>query len=880
MYLSRLDIQGFKSFATPVTLHFKPGITAVVGPNGSGKSNVAEAIRWALGEQSTKALRAKRSDDVIFAGSDRKARLGVAEVSLTLDNADGRAATPYSELVITRRIYRDGEGEYLINHQPARLQDIQLLLAQANFGQRTYSVIGQGMIDSFLLSSPQERKHLFDEAAGVRQYQLKREQALNKLAQARENLIQGEAVMAEIEPRLRSLTRQVRRLERREEVERELRGKQEVYYGLLWAAVERERGTLQGEFDQAESRRADIAAELQGIQSELEKIERERTANEVFSDLQRQYNQVLDQKNKLVQEQSVLKGQLEVAVKEAGRGEVVYHQQRLEETQRALAALAEELEVAEQQVQRHAATLERETGERNKLDAQLAEIENRMEAQTKAINRGYSLPKARQALEEYYAQFKSYIRSLDALSDPSEIRTRASTLERDLRAIIDRLADSGEADPGALIELQRQLLSVSKDRQGLVDRVTSASLELGRAEDARQRLTEERTVRQAELKKLQQESSILELAKTNPEQAYAAYADQLKHVEADIVGADEQLRAAREAMNNFNALETAKKDRLFSLQKAFRDSQQHLNHAASRANDVRVELAKVDQRRDDLEREIGQAMSLDAVDHIKEVASKKPVGDQAVLAEEIGHLNKQLQLIGGIDEQVTQEYRETNERWEFLNGQAEDLRQAIDSLDRAIAELDVTIKQRFDAAFKKINAAFHQYFRTLFSGGKAELVLVQEEIQSAASNADEEEDETESEAPKKTVAAGEKVITGIDIKATPPGKKLQSIAMLSGGERALTSIALLCAIISNNPSPFVVLDEVDAALDEANSQRFAAILDHLATSTQFITITHNRATMEKSQVMYGVTMGEDGVSQLLSVKIEEAEEIIRQHGNR
>jgi len=229
VYLEKLEIQGFKSFAKKTVLEFPEkvkglhSITGVVGPNGSGKSNVADAIRWVLGEQSIKTLRGKKSQDVIFSGSDKKSKLGFAEVSLYLNNEDKQAEIDYTQLIITRRVYQSGEGEYLINNNKARLTDIQMLLAKANFGQRSYSIIGQGMADSVLSASLQERKELFDEAVGVRQFQIKREQALNKFKGTRENLAQTELTLQEIEPRLKSLTRQVKKLEKREEIEKELK---------------------------------------------------------------------------------------------------------------------------------------------------------------------------------------------------------------------------------------------------------------------------------------------------------------------------------------------------------------------------------------------------------------------------------------------------------------------------------------------------------------------------------------------------------------------------------------------------------------------------------------------------------------------------------
>ncbi len=879
MYLARLAIQGFKSFAHNAQLDFQAGITAIVGPNGSGKSNVAEAIRWALGEQSAKAVRAKRSDDVIFAGSDKKSRLGVAEVALHLNNEDQRAPVPYSELVLTRRVYRDGEGEYLINHQPSRLQDIQLLLAQANFGQRTYSVIGQGMIDSFLLSSPQERKHLFDEAAGVRQFQLKKEQAISKLSHAKENLAQGEAVMAEIEPRLRSLTRQVKRLERREEVEKELQEKQRLAFGLQWQTLDHELQTLRDQFTASEKRRQEIEHETQAIQTELETIERERTGSEVFAELQQRYNKILDQKNAQVQEQSVIKGKLELAMNAAGQGQTAFHHQRLQEIKRGLGQVIDELEQVTQTEHRASAQLQREQEAKHQLDeafqgleAKLADIKTPQPEVLKRLGQRFS---------EWHERLQE-LREALAIDQPDleDVRRSAARLEDEVEELA---GDIEQLQPEGLdvVGFQKSLIQLSQQQQQAVERVAASQAELQRALDQRQRLEADQHRQQAELEKLEQEASLDELAKTNPDEAYAALANQAKVIEKNISDLDQALAEARNQINNFNSQETTKKDRLFTLQKSFRDAQRQLNLATSSANDLRVELAKVEQRGEDLKREITQAMGAEGVAMVTMAAKEQLAGDPVMLAEDIGHLRRQLQLIGGIDDQTTHEYKETQERWDFLSNQADDLRRAIQSLESAIHDLESTIKQRFDKAFKKINQEFHQYFRTLFSGGKAELVLLQEVVQpESADQDDQDEDDEEEPVSARSAHAGEKVITGIEIRATPPGKKLQSIAMLSGGEKALTSIALLCAIISNNPSPFVVLDEVDAALDEANSQRFAAILEHLAKKTQFIVITHNRATMEKAKILYGVTMGDDGASQVLSVKMEDAEAIIQQHGNR
>lgn len=244
MYLEKLEIQGFKSFANKNTLIF-PGIltgnqrsiTSIVGPNGSGKSNIADAIRWALGEQSMKTLRGKKSEDIIFSGSDKKGKLSMAEVSLFLNNEDHKTPIDYSQVILTRRIYRDGESEYLINQVRVRLSDMQILLAKSNFGQKTYSVIGQGIVEGFLNTTLSERKEFFDEATGVKQFQIKRDDSLNKLIRSYENLNQASMLLSEIEPRLKSLTRQVNKLKKRGEIETELKELQKNYYSKIWHEI-------------------------------------------------------------------------------------------------------------------------------------------------------------------------------------------------------------------------------------------------------------------------------------------------------------------------------------------------------------------------------------------------------------------------------------------------------------------------------------------------------------------------------------------------------------------------------------------------------------------------------------------------------------------
>ena len=353
MYLEKLEIQGFKSFANKNKLIFpglisggKRGLTSVVGPNGSGKSNIADAIRWVLGEQSLKTLRGKKSEDVIFSGSDQKNQLSMAEVSLILNNTDKESLKFFEEIkvedeeikeeldfdkireflnadeiVITRRIYRNGDSEYLINNKRVRLADIQMLLAKANVGQKTYSVIGQGMVENFLNTNASERKDFFDEATGVKQFQIKRETSLNKLEGSYENLQQVEMLLSEIRPRLKSLTRQVEKLKRRSEIEADLIHNQFNYYNFLYQEANTKLEKANSKFLELEKIKIDREEKLAKLNEELNII---RTTNnfQEISTLQPRLKELEAEKNQLLRQLAKLQAELEVQLESQGQFDI------------------------------------------------------------------------------------------------------------------------------------------------------------------------------------------------------------------------------------------------------------------------------------------------------------------------------------------------------------------------------------------------------------------------------------------------------------------------------------------------------------------------------------------------------------------------------
>ncbi len=760
MYLQRIEMQGFKTFANRTVLEFLPpkegnrGTTAIVGPNGSGKSNIADAVRWVLGEQSLKLLRGKKSEDVIFSGSEKRSRSGFAEVSLALNNEAGGNDIEYPEVVITRRIYRDGESEYLINKNKVKLQEVILLLARANFGQRTYSVIGQGMIDAILVASPKERKEFFDEAAGVKQYQLKRESAVRKLDASEENLKQAELILAEIEPRMRSLSRQVRRLEERANLEKELQELSILYFGTQWKQIREELSAIDAKTKLVEESRKAKEKEIEAVRAELAGMETEETKSDGLIALQKEYEKEMEKRNSLREKEIQLKNQIRM------------------EQMKAQAANAPALPMPLPRIVEEVASI-----------------------------------------SERHDELVSSILNAETLEQAQEAAHELEKLGKQIEELLSELKEPGHKDKQ---EKKEPVVPVAMQKE--LEETLSAIASMGKA------LT-------------------------------------------DLQG----------QMQRWGQEESKKRGAFFEVQRKMQGFQSELFELDRHLSDHRVERARIETRRETIEREAREMMGEDAQAAL--AAEPKEKVDAQALSPRLHQLRTQVAAIGSIDQGVVDEYKEIKDRFDFLSAQVEDLHKTKASLVVMIEELDVLIKKQSDASFRRINQHFGEFFKQLFDGGTASLEKIErEEDEDEAADAEKaaaaEAAGVEEEEKKETISAVPKESwLGLEIYANPPGKRVKSIHSLSGGERAMTSIALICAIMTTNPSPFVVLDEVDAALDESNASRFAAIIDELSHKTQFLVITHNRYTMQKSQVLYGVTMGEDSTSSVLSLQLEDAERI-------
>lgn len=762
MFLKKLEISGFKSFAVKTTLDFcdtksgnNLGVTVIVGPNGSGKSNVADALRWVMGEQSMKNLRGKKSEDIIFAGSGKKSRLGSAGVKLYLDNFDKKIALDFDEVVISRKIYRSGESEFQINGSKVRLQDIVDNLAKAGLGKESYTIVNQGMADAVLSSSPLERRTVIEDAAGVKQYQIKKERSIRKLDSTKENLGRAKDLIEEIRPHLKMLKRQADKAAQSKEVADELRSKQTVLYSYLWHNFQSEKGKFNEEKDEAGRRMMNIQREVDKLADEINKESKENKENKHLVELEK----------------------------------------KLREKKSSLSQLDRDLIITEGRIE-----IEKE---KNKNRAELQEIQ---------------------------------IKSITV--DAGYIKSGIDEIKKDQEILIKRLEQAEKIeDLQDIREFARVIAQKIHDLR--------ADIEKGRKEE---KIEGEK--KKPELEEKKDDSVLLELK------------EKTIKIREEIKKAEEEIKKAEEEIQEEIASDREKRQKFFELERKLRIKQDELSKLKDLFNESKIVLAKIEVREDDLKAEVRSELKRETEDLEKAEESV----NRAELEHEISKLKIKWEQIGGIDPLIVSEYEETKARFEFLTSESADLENAISSLKEIIREMDEKIKKSFEETFSEINKEFTKYFRIIFGGGQAHLSKVKVrtsriKIKEPANGKNEEEEQAEQEE--------ENFETGIDIFACPPGKRISNLSMLSGGERSLTSLALLFAIISHNPPPFSILDEVEAALDEANSKRFSRILTELSKNTQFVIISHNRETMRQASLLYGVTMGEDGISKLLSVRLDQ-----------
>ena len=1182
MYLKRLELQGFKSFADKTVLELMPGLTTVIGPNGSGKSNISDAIRWVLGEQSMKSLRGTKSEDIIFAGTQNRKSLGFAEASLVFDNSDEKLPIEYSEVTVTRKIYRSGESGYYINKTPCRLKDILELFMDTGIGKDGYSIIGQGKIDDILSNKSEDRRHIFEEAAGIVKYRARKEASEKKLEHTKLNLLRVDDIVTEIEGSIGPLKEQSEKAKKYLDYRENLKN---IEVGLFLHNIEENKNNL-SKIEEDEKilkenyedeltkqnkfqiQKDDLKSDIDNITNQIEemqklgfestnkiekinsdiKVNEERISNNEinYKRFEEDINETKNKIEELKEEQKTKENKKENLYKNKEKFETELKEKQ-EELEKISSKLSEkEIEIEEkkkkveanidlkyenqnvistqnatfEEVEKREKTLKNEVQTtiseldssritKGEIEKEFSEIESkRNKAQEKLNNINEKRAESTQKIKEYEDEInkisynirmkdsrlkflqetekekEGYTKSVKNLlldcdknkelskgvcgvlanivstekeyetaiemclggslqNIVTETESEAKKLVEHLRKnnmgrasflpitsvkgrkidkydskhingiigvasdlvkydkkyegiilsllgrtiIVDNMDNgvelakknrysfrivtlkgdvinpSGSITGGSVMQktvnilgrsreiesiqkeinvLNKKLENIQKEKEDYLSDIEdvleeASSLEqnmqeidityatekqkmvsieenVERLENRLARLKQEQESiinKKQELNAIKEEAKeqIEKLSKENEElnkviEEFAnlnkdnqKYIDDLnfditnlkisvssfeesemsikemtERIEEDIKNNEESIRNKQEQLSNIKNDNEQLMNNINELKNKITQIKEDVENSGNKVEKLKEERIKSNEKLEKTEKEIEslfktieglkeQIVKIDVkktktAQDIEDIINKmweeyeltpnscenyeKPA-NVAQTQKRVKEIREEIKKLGSINVDSIEEYKQLKERYDFMCEQRLDLEDAIAKLKKIINEMTQVMKEQFSEKFKIINKNFNEVFKELFGGGKAELILTDEQ---------------------------NILECGIEIQAQPTGKKLQNLSLLSGGERALTAIALLFAILKINPSPFCVLDEIEAALDDVNVFRYADYLKKFTKETQFLVITHRKGTMEAADTVYGVTMEENGISKLLSMKLK------------
>jgi len=833
VHLRAVKIRGFKSFPDPVEVRLEPGVGVIVGPNGSGKSNVSDAIRWAAGSLSPLELRAEKPDDVLFAGAANRGAADFCEVELLFDNADGTLPVDYAELSVARRLHRGGEGQYLLNRTGVRRIDLVELLADLGLGQGMHSIIGQGKVEAILASKPEERRALIEEAAGLGRFKARRHRAELKLARVAIQVERARDLESEVRKRLRPLALQATAAERAERLLGELAK-------LRARIAELDLSTLDDRLGEAAGRRAAAALAKRGAEERLDTVLAERgQAEEELADAAGAREQAMQELYRL-----------RSAAERVGM--------RRESAESLSRRLRDELEQPRRVLD------ERVRMERAALDEQVSLHEERLRALDRALAEREGLPPAARALAEEGERIVLSLLDVEAGMEhavAAALRQRASALVVDdvhaAFALLERARSAGLGSLTVVIGRREPELPVVAKEELLSSPVAAVTREGFGYDPERGELWFAGETAEAVLLELQARrrtlASELDALRRRvdapiPDTAYSVASDPIVLRSAALV--ERLVRVLDIPASRFETPLRARVDagaartgelgeELRRLGAAEVELRQALSEAAERASAIDVETARIEAEADEARRRLADTGTEERAEG----------GDRDELADRAERLERRRESLGQVNPLAKEEYDAEKIRLEELTTQRADLEHSLDELDKLRTELTETVERRFAETFDAVQANFAEVAATLFPGGEGRLRLTESE--------DEEEQ------------------PGIEVELRPAGKRVQRLSLLSGGEKALGAIAFLFALFLARPCPFYLLDEVEAALDDTNIGRFVELLRRYADRAQFVVITHQKRTMEAADILYGVTMGGDGVSQVVSRRLprEEAEAV-------
>ena len=930
LFLKHLSILGFKSFADRTEVTFSDGITALLGPNGCGKSNVVDAIKWVLGEQGHKSLRAEKMEDVIFNGTETRRALNVAEVTLTIANEGGVLSLDAPEVEIKRRLYRSGESEYYINSQQVRLKELRELFWDTGVGKGAYSVMEQGKIDQVLSAKPDERRYLFEEAAGITRFKARGAEAERNLAKVSENMRQTELVLNEVR-------RSYDTLKAQSEKTMKYRALREAIFNCELDIQLLRLKQFRDERDEKKEALARRSADRDRIREEMEEAGKalEARMDEVnsmqarFVEAQKNIYGLALEKNAKENEARLLNDQrnqskAKIDQNEAREKQVGAKIEELTEDaedqdeaagdlRKRAASIEENIRAFEENVKLAAARIGEndKAVERAEIEIQgLAREQSAHEEQLAGITddiveeldaglkkAGYSSAERRGIegeLNETLGRLRAVLSGREALMRDLAGAAENSVAPAELRRIAEGLAAElagASAQADSAIALFEKYVSNSPSfideflaPEGIITRKRALDARIRGAKDgieARRARIRELLGDNADLSgKINEYRATLGDLRVSLAQMQAqanAAQEQAKLIRRELAGQESMLRNIRdeialdrkrlediderieEAQSEIAEIESKGRALTGELEKLEADIKKSSGDVAGKQDGIRKrseELSKVQASLEKFQVELVQSETeiRNIQDNFRDTHSRDLMEFEeriftiaarpSDLREQLASARAEFRELGSVNLMAPEEFSETKERYEFLSNQIADIERARKDLEDLTAEIRTESSELFIRTYNRIKKNFHNMFRRLFGGGRAELQLSDN---------------------------NHVLESGIEIYAQPPGKKLEHISLLSGGERSMTAVALLFATYMVKPSPFCLLDEIDAALDEANVGRFVQLLREFGTTSQFIIITHKKQTVAGAGTLLGVTMEESGVTKLISVRIENEE---------
>jgi len=857
MEFKKIELTGFKSFVEKTSFFIEKGLTGIVGPNGCGKSNIVEAIRWCMGETSAKSMRGTGMEDVIFSGTANKTSKNIAEVSLILDNSDKDGPIQYKELnsiYVKRRIVKDKGSRYFINDKEVRARDVQTLFADLSTGAHSPSMISQGRIGALVTAKPTDRKAILEEAAGISGLHVRRHESELRLNSAENNLKRADELKRQQEKQLENLKKQALEASKYKLISEEIKKIEAGLYYIKLMEIEKERSSSKEIASEADDEISGLTIEINHNNNLLEeeniKLKPLRDQNiEILSKLQRlnlEFQSLEDEEKRAKTEKdrlSTSENTIEMDIEREKNiiSDAQSNEKRLNEEKNGLIDTEKKYYDLEKQTQ---------------LDLQIATEELKKEQdKLERISKNLSL-------NSQGKEFINYLNNINQNLENAKIYLENNENKKALDAIDNIILSVKNETKKFKTATEKNSINEITE---LTNKIKLSQEKYASALSKHHSIQTETVRRQARIKNIDIEIQNWKNLKFNSEKMakeLLSRVDKIK-VEIEIIAKLPETIAIKKGqlMENTSTTENEKQSLSNQLDQAevkYQEINKQLKIVEEKMMLARENKARsgatvegLENRKKDLLGRIKNDLNINEKNllinsNLKDLTTFPNVIEQEDKLDAKKNQREQLGSVNLRADEETEQYKTTIKKMEQ---DREDLVSAIAKLRASINELNQKGRERLLEAFEKVNRKFNEVYTKLFSGGNAKLELI------------------DSDDPLEA---------GLEMLVSPPGKRLQSITLLSGGEQALTALSLTFAVFLTNPAPICILDEVDAPLDDANVTRFCALLNELTkiTTTKFIIITHHALTMSRVDRLYGVTMPEKGVSQLVSVDLEKAEELV------